>query len=50
MEPLSPYFGDDMKFNTEVSDLDTDHMMQWNIESCFGNGNIVTKYILLSVE
>ncbi|KAL5233383.1 hypothetical protein ACI65C_000793 [Semiaphis heraclei] len=37
MEPLSPYFGNDMKFNTEVSDLDTDHMMQWNIESCFGN-------------
>ncbi|XP_015368422.1 PREDICTED: cyclic AMP-dependent transcription factor ATF-6 alpha-like [Diuraphis noxia] len=38
MEPLSPYFGDDIKFNTEASDLDTDHMMQWNIESCFGNG------------
>ncbi|XP_022169789.1 cyclic AMP-dependent transcription factor ATF-6 alpha isoform X2 [Myzus persicae] len=37
MEPLSPYFGDDIKFNTGVSDLDTDHMMQWNIESCFGN-------------
>ncbi|XP_025190465.1 cyclic AMP-dependent transcription factor ATF-6 alpha isoform X2 [Melanaphis sacchari] len=38
MEPLSPYFGDDIKFNTGVSDLDSDYMMQWNIESCLGNG------------
>jgi len=49
MEPFSPYFGDDIKFNTGVSDLDTDHMMQWNIESCFENGNIVSN-ILLSVK
>lgn len=49
MEPFSPYFGDDIKFNIGVSDLDTDHMMQWNIESCFENGNIVSN-IILSVE
>ncbi|XP_060849323.1 cyclic AMP-dependent transcription factor ATF-6 alpha isoform X2 [Rhopalosiphum padi] len=38
MEPLSPCFGDDIKFNTGISDLDTDYMMQWNIESCLENG------------
>lgn len=38
IEPLSPCFGDDIKFNTGLSDLDTDYMMQWNIESCLENG------------
>lgn len=37
MEPLS--FGDDIKLNSEVNDMDSDFMMQWNLESCFGNGN-----------
>jgi len=46
MEPLSPCFGDDIKFNTGISDLDTDYMMQWNIESCLENGNIILVVLL----
>lgn len=38
---MSPSIGDDIKFHSEVSDLDSDFMMQWNIESCFGTGNII---------
>lgn len=42
MEPLSPSFGDEMMhFNSALNDMDSDFMKQWNIESCFGNGNIV---------
>lgn len=41
MEPFSPYFEDDLKFNSGVNDLNSDLTMQWNIESCFENGNIV---------
>lgn len=48
IEPLSPSLGEDIKFNSDVSDLDHDFMMQWNIESCFENGNIGLG-VLLSV-
>lgn len=39
VESMSSVFGDDVKFNSEVNDLDSDLMMQWNLESCFGNGS-----------
>ncbi|XP_025409673.1 cyclic AMP-dependent transcription factor ATF-6 alpha isoform X2 [Sipha flava] len=38
VEPFSQYYGDDLKFNSEINDLNNDLTMQWNIESCFGNG------------
>ncbi|XP_050424739.1 cyclic AMP-dependent transcription factor ATF-6 alpha isoform X2 [Adelges cooleyi] len=38
MESLSPTFDDEVKFYSEVSDLDNDLAMQWSIETCFGNG------------
>lgn len=44
IEPLSPSLEEDIKFNSEVNDLDHDFMMQWNIESCFGNGIDLKKY------
>lgn len=46
MEPFSPSYEikEDVQFNSDVSDLDSDFMMQWNIESCFGNGNIFWVY------
>lgn len=41
MESFSPsYEIKEVQFNSDFSDLDNDYMMQWNIESCFGNGNI----------
>lgn len=39
MTPYCSHFEEDIQFNTEVTDLNNDYKMQWNIESCFGNGN-----------
>lgn len=39
MEPFCSHFEEDIQFNSEAIDLNNDYNMQWNIESCFENGN-----------
>ncbi|XP_050538634.1 cyclic AMP-dependent transcription factor ATF-6 alpha isoform X2 [Daktulosphaira vitifoliae] len=35
---MEPIFSDDIKFQSEDCDIDNDLMLQWSIDTCFGNG------------
>lgn len=35
---MDPIFGDEIKFHPEGCDIDNDLMLQWSIDTCFGNG------------
>lgn len=50
MEPLSSLLSDEIKFNSEISDLDSDFTMQWDIESCFETGNIILGILLFQLS